>query len=134
LFSAVIALFQINVQIPVSTYRVLKIFSIIIIWAIFRQSSHIQWDHFKAIGEYRKGLEKIENQLQSKTGKLNRAKSKRKLCDWIFFIFLGKELPGSKAIVTANDKVPSSKRYTWMFISLTFLAAAAATVVLLFDK
>ncbi len=133
IFSAIIALFQINVEIPFAVYRILKIIIIAIVAVLFRQTSQIQWDHFKALGEYRIGLEEIENQLMQERDSLSNKTLKNRIPDWILTIVFGKELPRAKKVVTAQDKIPYSKRYTWLLISITFLAGAATAVVVCFD-
>ena len=114
---------------------VIKILSIIIPAIFCRVSSQLQWDHFKALGEYREGLDKLESLLRNYIPQAPVSPAKRSNCaDWGLFLLFGKERPDAKVIVTSKDKLPSSKRYTWTFVGLTFLAELSTIVVLIFDK
>jgi hypothetical protein len=134
-FSAIVALFQIHVYFSRPLFVLIKVLSIIIVAIFCRVSSQLQWDHFKALGEYREGLDKLESSLRNYILQTPVSPTKRSNCtDWILFLLFGKERPDAKVIVTSKDKLPSSKRYTWTFVGLTVLAALSTIVVLIFDK
>lgn len=133
LCSAVIILYQVDVVMPANVYRILKWITMAVVALLFRQTAQIQWDHFIALYEYRQGLDQLTTRLSARRNK----KSKRKratISDYVLFIITGKRLPSAKEIVTAEDKLASCKRYTWMFIALSFVATVATEIVLYFDK
>jgi hypothetical protein len=135
LYSAVIALYQIQVYFPHILFVTLKILTIAVVVGVCRQSCQMQWDHFRALQEYREGLDQVEAALSASPPSPKKTSAGRaSVLDWVLFVLLGREKPGSKPILTAKDKLASGKRYTWTFIALTLLGFVCTVTALIFDQ
>lgn len=105
-------LFQIQVYHPRPFFVVLKCFSIAVVAVLFRQSSRLQWDHFKALGEYREALDKWESALESPRDQPPAAPTRKSsLFDCFLFILLAKEKPDSGTFGATASKLENSARF-----------------------
>ena len=131
--SAAILLFQIDVHIPSPIYSVLKWVSMVVLLVLLRLALHMHWDHFIALGEYRQGLDKLTG-VDSRAISKHKKKRRNRLHDFLLLFLIGRRLPSSGEVVTAKDKLGSSKRYFALFTLLSIFSTIAAEVVIYFDS
>lgn len=137
LFAAIIGVFQIHVLIkPQYVYQALKSITMIFVVFLSYISSHIQFDHSKALTEYQKGLKDSNNKVKRYSNirlklykiriQLERLQQEEKKT----------EIEKFKKKMETNLEMGKRRNrwYLTFFVAVTILGAAAAEIVLWFDK